>query len=147
MASRRSHAPTYVRFIDKMPCIFDKKPCFIFWDYGFVWFVWGYALALAVFRKISQIRNICHNICIPNAQYSSLSAQQNLRCEIFEFWACKDKRFIHSELESLWGECAKKKKQQEACFCCNSATFTLQKCHFYHAIAPLLHSNSATIVV
>ncbi len=30
MASRRSPAPTYVRFIDKMPCIFDKKLCFIF---------------------------------------------------------------------------------------------------------------------
>ena len=26
-----------------------------------------------------------YNICIPNAQYSSLSAQQNLWCEILEF--------------------------------------------------------------
>ena len=26
-----------------------------------------------------------YDICIPNAQYSSLSAQQNLWCEILEF--------------------------------------------------------------
>ena len=37
-----------------------------------------------------------YNICISDAQYYESSVQQNLWCEILEFWACKDKRFIHS---------------------------------------------------
>ena len=36
---------------------------------------------------------------------------------------------------------------KQASLGCDSATFTLQYSHFYHAIAPLLHSNSGTIVV
>ena len=36
---------------------------FIFWDYGFGWFVWGSALAWAVFRKFSQIRNSHFWLC------------------------------------------------------------------------------------
>ena len=40
-------------------------------------------LWITVFVK--ALPNVRHNICISNAQYSQLSAQQNLWCEIFEF--------------------------------------------------------------
>ena len=73
-----------------------------------------------------------HNICIPNAQYYELSAQQNLWCEILEFWALGDNAFIHSEL------CDFRTKHYE---------IRLANEPLLYAIAPLLHSNSATIIM
>jgi len=72
------------------------------------------------------------NICISDAQYYELNAQQNLWCEILEFWACKDNRFIHSDLDGLQGKCAKKESSKKP-ICV--------------AIAPLLHSNSASFIM
>ena len=76
-------------------------------------------------------RRFCrHNICIPNAQYYEFSAQQNLWCEILEFWALGDNAFIHSEL------CGSLTRHYE---------IRLANEPLLYAIAPLLHSNSATI--
>ena len=41
------------------------------------------------------------NICISNAQYYELNAQQNLWCEILEFWAFDAISLIHSRLCGL----------------------------------------------
>ena len=71
-----------------------------------------------------------HNICISNAQYYELSARQNLWCEILEFWAVWANAFAHSRL------CDFMTKRYE---------IRLAKEPFLDAIAPLLHSNSATI--
>ena len=38
------------------------------------------------------------NICISDSQYSSFSAQQNLWCEILEFWTLMVIVLIHSRL-------------------------------------------------
>ena len=73
-----------------------------------------------------------HNICIPNAQYYELSAQQNLWCEILEFWALGDNAFIHSEL------CDFRTKHYE---------IRLANEPLLYAIAPLLHSNSGTFTM
>ena len=79
------------------------------------------------------LRRFCrHNICIPNAQYYEFSALQNLWCEILEFWALGDNVFIHSEL------CGFRTKRYE---------IRLANELLLYAIAPLLHSNSATIIM
>ena len=72
---------------------------------------------------------IRHNICISDAQYYELSAQQNLWCEILEFWAVRNNTFIHSVL------CGFMTKHYE---------IRLSNEPLLYAIAPLLHSNSAT---
>ena len=46
------------------------------------------------------------NICISNAQYYELNAQQNLWCEILEFWACSDSVLTHSWLYRRGKKCA-----------------------------------------
>ena len=79
------------------------------------------------------VRRFCrHNICIPDAQYYEFSAQQNLWCEILEFWALGDNAFIHSELYDF------RTKRYEI----RPANELL-----LYAIAPLLHSNSATFIM
>ena len=79
------------------------------------------------------LRRFCrHNICIPNAQYYEFSAQQNLWCEILEFWAFGDNVFIHSV---LYGFKTRRYDIRHA----NEPLF--------YAIAPLLHSNSATFIM
>ena len=70
------------------------------------------------------------NICISDAQYYELSAQQNLWYEILEFWAFRDNVFIHSK---LYGFLAKRREIRLA----NEPLF--------YAIEPLLHSNTVTI--
>ncbi len=46
--------------------------------------VGGYAIYPTKTQGIGR-HVVRYNICIPNAQYSSFSAQQNLWCEILEF--------------------------------------------------------------
>ena len=78
-------------------------------------------------------RRFCrHNICIPNAQYYEFSAQQNLWCEILEFWALGDNVLIHSELYDFRTKRYEIRPANEP---------------FVVAIAPLLHSNTATVVM
>ena len=73
-----------------------------------------------------------YNICISDAQYYEPSAQQNLWCEILEFWAFEDNVLTHSALYGFWT------KRYE---------IRLAKEPFFAAIAPLLHSNSATFIM
>ena len=83
--------------------------------------------------KFLTLRRFCrHNICIPNAQYYEFSAQQNLWCEILEFWALGDNAFIHSEL------CGFRTERYE---------IRLANELLLYAIAPLLHSNSGTFIM
>ena len=78
-------------------------------------------------------RRFCrHNICIPNAQYYEFSALQYLRCEILEFWALGDNVLIHSELYDF-------RTRHYEIRLANELLFSV--------IAPLLHSNSATIIM
>ena len=53
-----------------------------------------------------RLRNLCHDICISNAQYCHLSAQRNLWREILEFWACGVNFFIVSLLCGYYMMCA-----------------------------------------
>ena len=73
-----------------------------------------------------------YNICISNAQYYELSAQQNLWCEILEFWAFIDNALTHS---MLYG------------FLTKHYEIKLAKEPLFPAIEPLLHSNSATFIM
>ena len=73
-----------------------------------------------------------HNICISNAQYYEFSAQQNLWCEILEFWACSDNALMCSWLYGCGKKCAMNSGAKQASLV---------------AIAPLLHSNSGTFIM
>ena len=88
-----------------------------------------------------------YDICIPNAQYSSLSAQQNLWCEILEFWVVIVNLLTTSALYSQQAEHAKNSITKPACLCCKRATFALQNINCYDTIEPLLRSNSRSIGV
>ena len=72
------------------------------------------------------------NICISDAQYYEFGAQQNLWCEILEFWAFRDNALIHSELYGFLEKYYEIRLANEPLF---------------SAIAPLLHSNSATFII
>ena len=82
--------------------------------------------------NISDGISVRHNICIYNAQYYDLSARRNLWCEILEFWACSDNILTLCRLHY----------QEEKC----AINTELNKPHRV-AIAPLLHSNSATFII
>ena len=66
------------------------------------------------------------NICISDAQYYELSAQQNLWCEILEFWAFEAISLIHSRLYDLQKKYVNKRVVKVALLGCHSAAFTTQ---------------------
>ena len=73
-----------------------------------------------------------YNICISDAQYYESGVQQNLWCEILEFWAFIGNVLTHS---MLYG------------FLTKHYEIRLAKEPFFAAIEPLLHSNTAIIVI
>ena len=73
-----------------------------------------------------------YNICISDAQYYEPGAQQNLWCEILEFWAFWDNVFIYNVLCGFWAKLYE---------------IMLAKELFFSAIEPLLHYNTATFVI
>ena len=72
------------------------------------------------------------NICISDAQYYESGAQQNLWCEILEFWALGAMLLIHSLLYGFLRKCYEIRLANEP---------------FFSAIEPLLHSNTATVII
>ena len=100
--------------------------------------MWIKVFVKALPNTVTSLINSClavslpDNICISNVQYSQLSAQQNLWCEILEFWACSDNILTLCRL----------RYQEEKC----AINTELNKPHRV-AIAPLLHSNSATFII
>ena len=63
-------------------------------------------IMLITSNNFFRLRNLCHDICISNAQYCHLNAQRNLWCEILEFWACCVNFFIVSLLCGYYMMCA-----------------------------------------
>ena len=97
-----------------------------------VFFVFSACVFVKALPNISDGISVRHNICISNAQYYDLSARRNLWCEILEFWACSDNILTLCRLRC----------QEEKC----AINTELNKPHRV-AIAPLLHSNSATFII
>ena len=84
-------------------------------------------------------------ICISNAQYSSFSVQQNLWCEIFEFWACSDSILTHSRLCNQDGKCAMNNGAIHASKWHNRASLPLQHSLCCHTKEPLFHTNRGCV--
>ena len=95
--------------------------------------MWIKVFVKALPNTVTSLINSClavslpDNICISNAQYSQLSAQQNLWCEILEFWAVEDNILTHNVL------CGFLSKRYET---------SLVNEPLFYAIEPLLHSES-----
>ena len=89
-------------------------------------------LRMFLYRGSRGVRFTDDNICISIAQYYELNGQQNLWCEILEFWAFRDNKLIHSVLCGF----------QEKCY-----EIRLANEPFFAVIEPLLHSNTATVVI
>ena len=89
-------------------------------------------LRMFLYRGARGVRFTDDNICISIAQYYELNGQQNLWCEILEFWAFRDNKLIHSVLCGF----------QEKCY-----EIRLANEPFFPVIEPLLHSNTATVVI
>ena len=71
------------------------------------------------------------NICISDAQYYEPGAQQNLWCEILEFWAFGAISLIHSRLCCLWEKCVNNRVVKVALLGCHSACFAAQYFKMY----------------
>ena len=73
--------------------------------------------------KLFRFVSADDNICVPDAQYYELSAQQNLWCEILEFWAFEAISLIHSWLWGLPEKYVNKRVVKVALLRCHSACF------------------------
>ena len=107
--------------------------------------MWIKVFVKALPNTVTSLINSClavslhDNICISNAQYSSLSAQQNLWCEILKFWRDCDKWLTHSVLCDFCLSCAR-------IWRCKRGCLRLLKSLFCAPIEPLLSCSIATIV-
>ena len=104
-------------------------------------------MSFCPFRACCYSFDTLSYICISNAQYCSFSAQQNLWCEILEFWACSDSVLTYSWLCCWEEKCAMNDGAKQASLGCNSATFTLQYSLYCLTKEPLFHTNSGSVGV